>query len=175
MMGLITYTAAVPVRVRSPYSAAVSFWDELAASQLTDIVPAGTEVSVLLDWGYTTLDPKRKDTRFTPSTPTGHVEVISHGFREGWKFSVDFVKQDRTPGMANDFEALNSLNDHLAQGTVRWFPDFENFPDESVLVVADKIYPPKRTRNLDLWQFTFDLWQVPASQVSNTLASLVTV
>ena len=174
-MGLITYTAAVPVRVRSPYSAAVNFWGELSVSQQSDIVPAGSEVSVLLDWRYSTLDPKRQDTRFTPSTPTGHAEVISHGSREGWKFTVDWVERNRTPGHADDFEVLRSLNDHLAQGTVMWYPDFENLPDESVLVVADKIYPPKRTRNLELWQFTFDFWQIPASQVSNSLAALVTV
>jgi len=172
MIGLFRYTAEVPVRLRSPYTSA-DFYGALSAGYVSDIAPIGTSVEVLLDWGYTTLDPTRKDIRFMPSTPTGFSEVISHGWKNGHKFSVDFVIEERDAAMANDYAAMNSVNDHLSRGVIEWFPDYIGFPTESVLVAANTIIAPKRKGSLKMWTFSFDFMELPSGQTSKTVPVFV--
>ncbi|MDQ7003290.1 MAG: hypothetical protein Q9N02_11515 [Ghiorsea sp.] len=174
MMGLIKYVAAVPTRVRSPFHAA-DFFAAMTPWSQGVVVPAGTEVQVLLDWRYTKLDPIDKETRYTPSTPNGYAEVIYHGHREGWRIQIDWVDDTRDVNIANDYQALRALNNHLRRGSVLWFPDFENYPNESVGCIADKIHAPKRVGALNKWGFQFDLMQLPAAQVPQSLPSFTTV
>ncbi|MDX8383030.1 MAG: hypothetical protein R8M45_03040 [Ghiorsea sp.] len=174
MIGLIRYTADFPVVVRSPYSS-IDLYAQLEASGAGGIAQAGAQVDVLLDWGYEKLDPVRKDVRYTPSTPSGNAEVISHGWREGWKFTTSWVSRTRDAALTNDFEAMRALNSHMSRGHILWFPDYENYPDESVYCIAQSISAPKRIGKQDLWSFDFDLMELPSSQISNSLASLVRV
>jgi len=173
-MGMIQYTAEVAVRLRSPYSA-TDFYGQLEAGQVTDVAVVGSNIEVMLDWGYTRLDPVRKDVRFAPSTPTGHAEVISHGWREGWIFQVDFVDRLRDVDYANDFEALRSLNSHLSRGQVLWTPDYENHPDENVWVIAEKVHAPRRFMSLEKWSFKFEFMELPAAQLTSSLPSFASV
>jgi len=166
----ITWVAKVATPQRSPYKT-VAFYG--LGSPWADVAAAGVTADILLDWGYTNLDPKRKGSRSVVSTPTGFTEVVSHGVRKGHKFTVSFVKEDRVSNAADDYVAMTALLDHLEAGEVVYYPDWESHPTEFVTAVAENIKPPRRIDVLDLWRFEFDLISLPQAQAPTTIPAVV--
>jgi len=171
MNGRIQYITTVATPRRSPYHQA-SFYDA-AGQPWGDTAAIGDTQDIYLDWGYTTLDPTRKDARTESITPIGFSEIISHGFRKGHKFSLEFVARIRQTGISDDFAVMEALNDHLDAHEVTWWPDYDNFQTETVTVVSGKITPPKRHSTLHYFTFSFDFDELPTGQAPSTVPSFV--
>ena len=169
--GLIQYITTTATPTRSPYHYA-SFYDA-ALHPWADSLAAGDTQSIYIDWGYHVLEPTRFDARSVNVTPIGFSEVISHGFRHGHKFILDFVPRIRSVGYSDDYEVLNALNDHLNSGTVTWWPDYDNFPTESFTVVANKVIAPKRNGHLHWFTFEFDFVELSLGQAPSSVPAFV--
>jgi len=172
MIGRIQYTVTAvsePMRstyhMAAPYDANVSPWADVALN--------GETQDIYLDWGYISLDRTRKDTRHVNQVALGYTEVISHGTRKGHRFAVELVARIRQTGLADDYEVLSALNDHLEAGSATWWPDWDNFPTEAVTIVAGNITPPKRHGKFELFTFSFEFDELPLNQAPTTIPAFV--
>lgn len=172
MRGRIIYTATLtgtpapsPLNSVEIFNLAAVFEDTVAAGQVQDIyLPAG----------YSSLEPYFTDKRVLSQSAGGVVEIANFQSTTNYKFKIDHIRKDRGGAVQNDYAMLVALNDELAKGTiVKWYPDWDTYPDEYFSCVANKRIPQKRMGTLPLFSFEFDLLVLPSVQSPSTVPPFV--
>jgi len=153
MIGMIRYTATVATPARSPYQSP----DFYAALAQGDTYAIGDTVEILLDWRYKKLQPIEQENRHLTMAASSVGEVVDHGTQDGQTIVFERVLQTRIDGVANDHAVMEALRKHFKHSAVEWFEDYENYPNESQVVLAKRCAPATRERDTNRWTFSFDV------------------
>jgi len=171
MFGLIRYIKKVPQAIRSPYDG-IDFYKDLATAD-SPLVPTGSAIDIYLDMGYQSKDRVRDDNRAVNRTPSEFTQVISLGLSEGERITLQGIARRRDPNFSNDYEVFRALNNHLSRaGVVQWYEDYDDDPDNFQMMIAKRIYPEKRLKKQEMFDFTYELWPLAAGQVARNVPAI---
>jgi hypothetical protein len=167
MRGRLTY---LTTQASTPRQSPLTVADFSAIPNIVDpLVTLGEQQDLFLYWGYSSRDPYYKDERNVSRSAAGVVEVTNFGSTKGFRFSIQNVVENRN-AQVNEYAIMAALNEELMAGTLMyWYPDFDLYPTEYFSCVASQRIDPKRMGSQYLWQFDFDLMQLPTVQFPSTV------
>lgn len=171
MRGLIRYTAKVDgTPQQGPFDMYNPFSDSVYP--FLDTVDAGSETEIYLPAYFfiKPLDPVSKKSASRSTSGVMQVRWFSRSDR--WSITFTDIVEDRDTW--NPYAVFNAMNDAADRGAIlTWYPNIDDYPDEYLSCMVEKMIKPTRIRKMPVWEFTYELTILPDVQMPSTVPVFV--